>query len=148
MQVRDFMTKNPTCCTPDTTLQEVARMMVDCDCGMIPVVESRENPIPQGTVTDRDIVCRLVAQGRNPLECSASDCMSRPAVTINVNADVEDCIDLMERHQIRRLMAVDDNGRLAGVIAVADIARVLPQNRSGEVMHEVSREIGAPASIH
>ena len=148
MQVRDFMTKNPNFCTPDTKIHEVARMMVECNCGLIPVVESRENPIPQGAVTDRDIVCRLVAEGRNPLECTASDSMTRPAIIINANADVEECIDLMERHHIRRLEVVDDDGRLTGMIALADIARVLPQERAGEVMHEVSRDIGEPATVH
>ena len=73
MNVEDIMTRNPVCCTPDSGLRDVAQMMVDCDCGEIPVVESFESLIPVGVITDRDIVCRVVAKGMNPLEKPVSE---------------------------------------------------------------------------
>ena len=78
MHVKEVMTASPTCCLAETSLQEVAKMMVDNDCGEIPVIDSNETKKPLGVVTDRDIVCRTVAQGRNPLDLTASDCMSTP----------------------------------------------------------------------
>ena len=82
MNVAFLMTSNPACCTPDTGLPVVARMMVDRDCGEIPVLESDENKIPIGVITDRDIVCRSVAKDMNPLEMRVSDCMTKPAFTV------------------------------------------------------------------
>ena len=78
MQVKDVMTANPACCTPNNALPEVARMMVDNDCGEIPVVENQEKKIPVGVITDRDIVCRAVANDKNPLELKVKDCMTKP----------------------------------------------------------------------
>src|SRR6266568_4202653 len=76
MKVRDMMTGDPACCTAETSLPEVARMMVDRDCGEIPVVDNTSSKVPIGVVTDRDIVCRTVANGLNPLDLTAADCMS------------------------------------------------------------------------
>ena len=82
MQVKEVMTANPACCTADTPLPEVARLMVEHDCGEIPVVQNETKKIPVGVVTDRDIVCRTVAKDRNPLDLTAADCMTRPVVTV------------------------------------------------------------------
>lgn len=91
MQVKDLMTQDPACCTPDTNLQEVAQMMVEQDCGCIPVVESQETLKPVGVVTDRDITCRTVAQGRNPLEMTAGECMSGPVLTVTPETSLGYC---------------------------------------------------------
>src|SRR6266545_4056529 len=91
MQVKDIMTRGPACCTPDTNLQEVVRMMVERDCGGIPVVDERQNMKPVGIVTDRDICCRTVGEGKNPLEMTASDGMSSPCVPVTPDMSVEDC---------------------------------------------------------
>ena len=80
MQVRDIMTDKPVCATPSTSLVEVACMMVEQDCGEIPVCDSSKKPI--GVVTDRDIACRLVAKGKDPTKATAEDCMSTPVVTV------------------------------------------------------------------
>ncbi len=78
MRVKHIITKNPACCTLDTNLQEVARLMVEHDCGESPVVQSKQNMKLVGVITDRDITCRTVAVGKNPLEMTAGDCMSQP----------------------------------------------------------------------
>jgi len=137
MTVRKLMTPNPACCTMDTTLQEVARMMVQCDCGEIPVVDRPDLRKPIGVVTDRDIVCRAVAEGTSPL-LSAGTVMSSPAVTITEHDDIDEVIRLMETHQIRRVPVVDQNGVICGIVSLADIARLESRKETGELVREVS----------
>jgi len=139
MQVKDIMTREPSCCTPDTNLQEVARLMVECDCGEIPVVENRQSMKPVGVVTDRDICCRTVAEGKNPLEMTARDCMSSPCVTVTPEIGVEDCCRVMEENQIRRVPVVDERGACCGIVAQADIAQRASERETAEVVKEVSR---------
>ena len=133
------MTGSPACCTPDTGVQSVAQMMVDNDCGCIPVVESDENGKPVGVITDRDIVTRAVAEGRNPLALTASDVMTRSVVTVTPETSVEDCCNLMEQQQIRRIAVVDDSGACCGIVAQADIANNTDQEKTAEVVQEVSK---------
>lgn len=142
MIVKEVMTADPACCAPDTRLPEVARMMVDNDCGEIPVVENR---IPVGVLTDRDIVCRAVAKDKNPLELTAADCMTKPIVTVRAETSVEECCRIMEEKQIRRVPVVDDSGACCGIVALADIAREAKSSVAGEVVKEVS-EPGKSAS--
>ena len=142
MQVREIMSNNLVCCTPDTSLADVARLMVEHDCGQIPVVGPKDRT-PVGVVTDRDIACRAVAQGRNPLELTASDCMSSPVVSVSANADVDDCCQTMAQMQVRRLPVIDEDGQCCGIVAQADIARVASEKVAGHVVREVSRETPA-----
>jgi CBS domain-containing protein len=138
------MSTNPACCGPETSLQDVARMMVDHDCGEIPVVDRDNRPV--GVITDRDITCRTVAQGRNPLELHARDCMSSPVVTGTPDMDVDECCRKMEHHMIRRLPIVDAQGSCCGIVSQADIAR----SASARDTAELVRDVSAPthASLH
>src|SRR5439155_26087779 len=110
MQARQFMTKTPACCMPHSSLAEAARAMVDHDCGAIPVVQAKDSLRLVGIITDRDIVCRTVAQQKNPLEMTVQECMSAPAVTVTPDASLEECCEAMEKNQVRRLPVVDENG--------------------------------------
>src|SRR5437763_14137141 len=103
-RVKDIMTAEPACCSPETTLREVAQMMGENDGGCIPVVETHSARTPVGVITDRDICCRTVAEGRNPLELKARDVMTSPAVTVPANANLNDCLGVMEQNMIRRLL--------------------------------------------
>ena len=105
------MTIHPACFTPETNGEEIARLMIECDCGEIPVVQDWQSRKLIGVATDRDIVCRLVAAGRNPLESRARDCMSSPVVFATAETDLDECCRLMEQHRIRRLPIVDAEGR-------------------------------------
>jgi CBS domain-containing protein len=145
MNVGDVMTRSPSCSSRETPLREVSRMMVECDCGMIPVVDEENKPI--GTITDRDIVVRAVADGRNPLELSARDCMTDGCVTVTQEMSLEECVDALEKHRIRRAIVVDEQGRVCGIVAQADIAR-RDEDLGGEVVEAVSREGGSPAPLH
>ena len=122
---RDIMTPNPVCCSPSTTLDEVAKMMLRHDCGEIPIVDANDCVI--GVITDRDIVCRAVAQGKNPIGYTVESCMSSPVVTVQEDDSLDDIVSTMERHQIRRVPVLSDGGKCAGIIAQADVARVGPK---------------------
>ncbi|MGH9969464.1 MAG: CBS domain-containing protein [Pyrinomonadaceae bacterium] len=146
MQVKEVMTTDPTCCTSDTTLQEVAQMMVNHDCGEIPVVENRENKLPIGVITDRDIVCRTVAQGLNPLDLTVADFMSKPCLTVTPEMSLEQCARILEENQIRRVPVVDAAGRCCGIVALADIALRARQDVVAEVVREVSEPSAAASA--
>ena len=138
MKARDLMTPNPACCGMDTPLQEVARMMVRCDCGEIPVVERDDARKPVGVITDRDIVVRSVAEGRNPLTMNAGEILTSPAVTAKEDEDIDAVKQLMETRQIRRIPVVDRNGHVCGIVSLADIARRDTRKETGDVVREVS----------
>jgi CBS domain-containing protein len=138
MLVNEIMSENPACCTANTSLQEVAKMMVDNDCGCIPVVESESGKKPIGMITDRDITIRTVAEGKNPLDLTAADAMSNDAVTVTPDTTVEDCCNLMEDKQVRRVAVVDDNGGCVGMVAQADVAKYASNGKTAELVKEVS----------
>jgi CBS domain-containing protein len=141
---KDVMTPDPVCCRPHTPIDEVARLMVDGDFGEIPIIDSADQPI--GVVTDRDIVRRVVAQGKNPIGYTAESCMTQPVVTVKTDAALEDIVATMERHQIRRVPVVDAQGRCAGIISQADVAREAPSQEVAELVREVSQESRNPRS--
>ncbi len=143
MNVREIMTKDPACCTPDTGLQQVAKMMVDHDCGCIPVVDAEDSKMPIGMITDRDITCRVVATGQNPLDLTAQDAMTSTVVSVTPDTSIEDCCNLMEESQIRRIAVVDENGACCGIIAQADIATNATPRETAEVVQEVSKGAGS-----
>ena len=143
MNVSEIMTTDPACCTPDTGLQEVAKMMVDSDCGCIPVVDSESSMMPVGMITDRDITCRVVAEGKNPLDLTAQDAMTTTVVSVTPDTSIEDCCNLMEESQIRRVVVVDETGACCGIIAQADIAANLSDKKTAEVVQEVSKGASA-----
>jgi CBS domain-containing protein len=139
MKVKEIMTLNPACCTPETPLLEVAQMFVEHDCGAIPVVESQATRRPVGVVTDRDIACRAIAAGKNALELVARDCMSTPCVAVTPEMSLSDCCEAMERNKVRRVVVVDNAGDVCGIISQADIALRGKESKAAEVVREVSR---------
>lgn len=145
MEVERIMTTEPACCTPDTPLQEVARLMVENDCGQIPVIENDKSRRTVGVVTDRDIVCRALAVGENPLTLTAEHVMSRPVLTVRPNTKVEECCRLMEERQVRRAPVEDENGRCCGIVSLADIAQNAPERMMAEVVRTVSQPGASPS---
>jgi CBS domain-containing protein len=113
------------------------------DCGEIPVVDSEASMRPVGVVTDRDIVLKSIARGRNPLEMKAGECMTSPAVTVKLEASLDDVKKVMEDHQIRRVLVVDETARCVGIVSQADIALRGSKGDTGEVVKEVSKKQGA-----
>jgi predicted transcriptional regulator len=146
MKVKEIMSKDPACCTRETSLQDVAILMVEHDCGEIPVVDSMQSKRPVGVITDRDITIRSVALGKNPLELRARDCMSSPAVTVSPESDLDECCRLMEENQLRRIPVVDESGCCCGIVSQADIARHASDDDAGEVVKEISEKTHKGAS--
>jgi CBS domain-containing protein len=138
MKVKDVMTRDPACCTPETSLRAVAEMFVDHDCGAVPVVESHESMRPVGLVTDRDIACRAIAKGANALDLTALDCMTSPGVSVREDQGLDACIEAMEENRVRRLMVVDELGRCCGIVSQADIALHASGRKTAEVVKELS----------
>ena len=145
MQVREIMTENPTCCSPEASIQEAARLMAEHDCGEIPVVDQGRKPV--GVVTDRDIACRAVAQGKDPRATKVQDVMSSPVVTVNPETDVQDCCKTLEQNQVRRVPVVDQSGGCCGMVSQADIARNAPERETAEVVKDVSQPTGRPSRV-
>jgi len=137
---RDLMTPDPACCSPHTPLDEVAKLMAQNDCGEIPVVDVGGQVV--GVVTDRDIVCRVVAEGKNPMAYSAETCMSQPVVTVRSDAPIDAVVTTMEKHQIRRVPVVDDHECCVGMISQADVAWSGRESEVAELVREVSRDTG------
>lgn len=134
------MTADPQCCTADTPLNEVAKLMVECDCGEIPVVDGAKLI---GVVTDRDIVCRIVAKGKNPSAMTAQDAMTQPVISVTEDCSLEELLAKMEEHQVRRLPVVDGSGCICGIVSQADVALAGRDSDVGEMVREVSRDVVA-----
>lgn len=140
MQIKEIMTENPACCTPQSRLEDAARLMVDFDCGEIPVVDDFTTGVPVGVITDRDIVCLTIGKGLNPLDMTVSDCMSTPLVSVMPDHTLDECYRLLEENQIRRVPVVDAGGKCIGIVSLADIARHVSRADSGKILHDVSAE--------
>lgn len=139
MKVRELMTPSPVSVEPDTTVEEIATMMKQEDIGCIPVVE--EDGQVAGVITDRDIVVRCIAEGKDPAECRADDIISPQTVCIGPNADAKEAAQLMGDRQIRRLPVVE-NGKLVGMLSLGDVAVKQHDDRlSGDVLQEVSEGV-------
>lgn len=134
--ITSIMTASPASCRPDTPLRQVAQLMVDNDCGLIPVVDQDNKPV--GTVTDRDIATRVVASGRDAASASAADAMSEPCTTVAAGSSVQDAARAMEGARVRRVPVVDGDGRLAGIVAIADLVKAGKDEATAQVVREVS----------
>ena len=141
MRVRDIMTPSPACAGPSDSLESIARLMVVHDCGSIPVCDGDGAKRIIGLVTDRDIVVRAVAAGRNPLDLKASDVMSHPIASVQADSDLESAIKTMEENQVRRAPVVDHQGTLVGMVAQADVARTAPPTQAGHLVEAVSKGV-------
>jgi CBS domain-containing protein len=145
-RVADVMSPDLACCFSDASLVDVARLMVTHDCGEIPVVEP-DTGKPLGVVTDRDIVCRTIAEARNPLELRARDCMSSPAITVTPDMGVDECCHVLEKHMIRRVPVVDDGGRCCGMVSQADLATKAAKSLTAEMVRQVSQPGHIPSTF-
>ncbi len=121
MRVKQIMTPDPACCTPDSTAREAATLMRDHDCGSIPVVGDLKGKRLVGTVTDRDLAIRGLAEGRGP-DTPVRDLMTSDPVTCVPEDEVEDVRQVMVQALVRRVPVVDDDGAIVGIVAQADLA--------------------------
>lgn len=135
---RDIMTKNPTAANREMTLQEVSILMRDGDFGVLPIVEKETNKLV-GILTDRDIVVRAVAEGKNVSDATVNDAMSEKLYTAKPDDFVFEAVRTMGERQVRRIPIVDDAGVLQGIIAMADIALETEDQREiAETLEDIS----------
>ena len=134
-RIREIMTSNPSTVEPDKTVVDAARIMKQEDAGVVPVTE---NGRLTGMVTDRDIAIRVVAEGRDPQSTPVREVASKDLVTVDPEQDLDEALRLMAKHQVRRLPVVEEDGRLVGVVAQADVARHGDDTKTGQVVQEIS----------
>ena len=133
--IRDLMTENPCSIDADKPVAYAAKMIRDEDVGLAPIVEGDKLI---GTLTDRDIAIRVVAEGKDPNQTAVREVASTNLVTIDPQQDLDEALRLMAKHQVRRLPVVEEDGRLVGVVAQADVAREGDDTRTGQVVQEIS----------
>jgi CBS domain-containing protein len=138
MKIRDVMTTGVELVNPDTSLQEAARKMRETDTGFLPV---GENDRLVGTLTDRDITIRAVAEGRDPKGTKVRDAMSEELVYVLEDGEAAEAADLMAQRQIRRLPVLSQDKRLVGVVSLGDLATRTPDDDVvGQTVQDISQK--------
>jgi CBS domain-containing protein len=130
------MTSNPHTVDPSTPVAEAARAMKDENVGSVPIVDG---DTLVGILTDRDIALRVVAEGRDPQGTSAGEVASRDLVTVDPQQGLNEALRLMARHQVRRLPVCEEDGRLVGIVAQADVALAVGDQKTGDLVEEISK---------
>jgi CBS domain-containing protein len=131
--IRDTMTQNPRSIEASASVVEAARLMREEHIGSLPITDDEQLV---GIISDRDITTRVVAEAADPMKSSVGDFSSRDLITVEPDKDLDEALQLMARHQVRRLPVVE-NGRLVGIVAQADIA--LSENeKTGELVEAIS----------
>jgi CBS domain-containing protein len=134
--IRDLMSSNPCAIEADKPVAYAAKMMKQEDVGLAPVVEGDRLV---GTLTDRDIVVRVVAEGKDPQTVSVREVASTDLVTVDPRQELDEALQLMANKRVRRLPVVEENGRLVGVLAQADIAREAKEKQTGRLVEDISQ---------
>ena len=140
-KVHQVMSDRPRCVTPETLVSEAAQLMESDDIGSLPILDGEQLA---GMVTDRDIVVRAVAKGKDPRGMPVSEVASSELVTIHANDDLADALRLMASVQVRRLPVVDEDNRLVGILAQADVAGEAKEKAVGEMVEEISKSPTGP----
>ena len=135
-KIREVMTSNPRAVEANAPVIEAAKLMRDQDVGIAPIVEGDRLA---GTITDRDIAIRVVAEGKDPQSTTVRDIASTQLVTIDPQQDLDEALRLMAQHQVRRLPVVEEDGRLVGIVAQADVAREGENSKTGQVVEQISQ---------
>jgi CBS domain-containing protein len=140
-KVRDVMTERPRCVTPETPLNQVAEVMETEDIGSVPILDGERLT---GMITDRDIVIRAVAKGKDPRGMPVREASSSKLVTVGPDSDLSDAAELMATYQVRRLPVVDEDNRLVGIVAQADVALQAKEKDVGQMVEGISQPPAGP----
>jgi len=141
-KVHEFMTERPRCVTPETPVSEAAALMASEDVGSLPILEGERLA---GVVTDRDIVVRGIAEGKDPRGMPVREIATRDPVSVSPEQSLDEALQLMASHQVRRLPVVDENDRLVGVLAQADVATKTGKEKAvGEMLEGISQTPTGP----
>ena len=140
MTCAEVMTPSPTACQPQHTAVDAAELMRREDCGLVPVTS--ENGKLIGVLTDRDIVLKVVAEGRDPRNTAVTEVMTTDLVTCLPQETIETVMEQMATRQVRRIPIVERDGSLVGIVAQADIAtRIANPQETGQVVQAISEEV-------
>jgi CBS domain-containing protein len=140
MNCQDIMKRDVVTAKEDQTIQQVAQEMATRNIGFVPVCDEAGRPI--GTVTDRDMTVRAVAQGKSPSSCRVGEVMTRETVVCRADSDIASAEKLMIEHHKSRIMITDNANKLIGVISLSDLATRDPGRRAAVVLREVAtREV-------
>jgi CBS domain-containing protein len=134
--IKDVMTSDPCTIDAGKSVAYAAKMMRDEDVGLAPIVEGDKLI---GMLTDRDIAIRVVAEGKDPDQVTVREVASKQVVTIDPQQDLDEALRIMAKHQVRRLPVVEEDGRLVGVVAQADVAREGDDKETGQLVEEISK---------
>jgi CBS domain-containing protein len=140
-KVHQVMTDSPRCVTPETSVSEAAELMETEDVGSLPILDGERLA---GVITDRDIVVRAIAKGKDPRGMPVREIATEELVTVQANDDLSDALALMANQQVRRLPVVDEHNRLVGVLAQADVATAAKEKSVGEMVEEISKSPTGP----
>ena len=137
----EVMTLELVCCLPDDSVAKAAELMKSQNIGSIPVIENEQTRKLVGIVTDRDLTLTIVAEGRDARSTKVEAVMTRKLVTCLADDDLQKALDAMANHQLRRIPVVDNDNRIVGIIAQADVAtRVDEPEQTGEMVREISQD--------
>jgi CBS domain-containing protein len=136
-KIRDVMSANPCAIDADKPVSYAAKMMRDENVGFAPIVEGDRLV---GTITDRDIAIKVVAEGGQPDQTRVREIASTNLVTADPDQDLGEALRLMASNQVRRLPVVEEDGRLVGVVAQKDVAEETDQRTTGELVQEISED--------
>jgi CBS domain-containing protein len=137
MLIKEIMTPNPECISPDDTIQEAARKMRDLDVGLLPVCGAGNHL--SGMITDRDIAIRDVAEGKDPRTTPVREAMTQEIIACFDDQDVRDAAQTMQARQVRRLVVLDRDKRLVGIVSLGDLATESgDRHEAGAVLQDVS----------
>jgi len=139
MKVREIMSSNPVCCTPEDTAQKVGKILCDHNIGSVPVVMDQQSLKLVGIITDRDLCCKVVAEGLNPKSTKIDRFISLNPVTCRDGENLDNCERLMQEHQVRRIPVVDGDGRCIGMVSQADLALKEQPEKVSKTVAEISK---------
>ena len=139
MKLKEIMTRDVEVIHPDDSLQTAAQKMRDRDVGFLPVCDGDRLA---GVVTDRDLIVRVIAEGMDPKAMIGRDLVTAPVIYGFEDQDVDEAARTMQENQIRRLVILNRDKRLVGVVSLGDLARNRPPDQSGEVLQSVSEPDG------
>jgi CBS domain-containing protein len=145
MKVKEVMSQDPVCCTPDDTAQAVAKLMCDHNIGSIPVVSDQQSKQLLGVITDRDLCCGVVGGGLDARSTPVEKFMSDQPVTCRDGENIEKCEQAMQQHQIRRIPVVDGQNCVIGIVSQADLALKDKPERLSKTVAEISKPKRASA---
>lgn len=148
MRVRELMTDQPAYALVNDTAQKAARLMIENDCGIIPVVSEEESRRLVGVITDRDLSNCIVASGKDSRRVRLQECMTNQVISCEAEDDIERVLGLMKENQIRRVPVCEEGGRLLGIVSQADILREMDdidRAKVEETLEEISEPTGVPS---